>query len=68
MKVNSDELTETEKDLIDIYGEARILKVIWCYENDASIRQLKQGNIEKQEKQKMEQNPGAAVTENKFVK
>jgi len=41
MKVNSDELTETEKDLIDIYGESRILKVIWCYENDASIRQSK---------------------------
>ncbi len=66
MKVNSDELTETEKDLIDIYGEARILKVIWCYENDASIRQMKQGKIEKD--QKMEQNPGAAVTGNKFVK
>jgi hypothetical protein len=38
MKVSSDQLTQTEKDLIDIYGESRILKTIWCFENDQEYK------------------------------
>ena len=41
MSVGSDELTDTEKDMINIYGESRILKTIWCFENDEYYKNLK---------------------------
>ena len=45
MKVDSTQLTETEKDLIDIYGEQRILKTVWCYENDSGYKNWKNPSL-----------------------
>ena len=65
MKVSADQLTDTEKDLIGIYGEQRILKVFWCFENDLEYKKMKEAQVENQ---KMEQNGGGPVSGMKFVK